>query len=253
MANCLVTKLKENVNNNNLLKIGVIRFDINFEDTPNNDRKIRTQGNWVKSYKVVGNGKMYLTLSDAQNDTNGFTETPENFKAEDLFYSAGRYSIDLYSKYELPKLIVASSTYSGIKVKELSDIKYSSGLSILKCTFIYGDISILPMLPLTQIEITESDGIYGDIASLANLALTSLTLSETKVSGDIASLANMSALTTLNLSYTDCSGDVNVFTDNTKFVNLTSLNLRGCDNIPNRISTMKAAIEAAHPGITVIW
>ncbi len=73
------------------------------------------------------------------------------------------------------------------------------------------------------------------------------------IQGNLTLLANLEELKTIDLQYSLTVADANIFADANTFTSLTTLTLTGSPYISNKTAAVKAAIEAAHPGITVTW
>ena len=96
-----------------------------------------------------------------------------------------------------------------------------------------------------------------DISALGNLTnLTRLKLYDTSLT-DTSALRNLTNLTNLDLCYCTSLTDISALGNLTK---LTDLNLRGCDSLPNNLSTIniledleRKAADAGNTAFTIRW
>ena len=254
--NCLVTKLKANVNDNSLLKIGEIRFTrrlnektasirLNFSTYPvvietldgsaclTFDESMLTglTNRLVLDslkYFYVKNTGVVLRLNEKYNlssiETDVFT-----INLDDLKYCTKLENISgpnckgsLESIKTLPIKVLA-----GLKFEQSQYISSLSGLTSLSNITLYhvdnieGDISSLSSLTgLNTIGFT-SKKLIGDISSLSSLTgLTYVNLENTRVTGDISSLSGLTGLTYVNLGATSVTGDISSLSGLTGLGNL---------------------------------
>ena len=200
MEKCLITKLKGRVSNNELLKLGEMRFYF-LKDK-------------VSSPKAATRS---ITLTFTEDTT--ISITGGHFTDSDLVQNLGT---TLHLNKLEPKAIYVSNEEGFISVNkyQLKDIKITDIYLTSKIYFNIDDLKYSNYL--TSLE-ANSNLVNGDIASLQNLTkLKQINLSRTKVSGDISVFSDMTNLSYLNLDDTQVSGDISVFSDMT---NLSYLNL----------------------------
>ena len=141
---CLVTKLKESVNNPNLPKLGEIIFSVDSSSTPEGQTlRFETEG---------------VTL-----------DIPSEYNRPDSTHLAsGVYSVKAYPKYDMTKLIVGSGiSYS------LSDLQHASNLTDLRLyslgsSGVSADVSVFSnMTQLTSLVLVIP--VTGNLSSLSGL------------------------------------------------------------------------------------
>ena len=177
MENCLVTKLKGTVDNNNLPIFDAVRIHINStaaSSAAQSDRGFSCNaypmttltlenigGSFVNSEgQIIGDGKT-LTINN--------TPTPTNF-----YYSANTTMILVKGKQNIYTLSVPDGNCTYI---DFEDIGYASKLqSFAVC----------------------GAGQTGDLSDLSLLKLTSLTINGSPITGNISSLAKMTTLNYVN-------------------------------------------------------
>ena len=213
MGNCLVTKLKGSISNNELLRIGEMRIRIAKVGNPTD----ATQGFGIEVNKsvvleIVGDG--YFT--DKTLNVNKGKNITLNVGINGVWVSNEDVEIAILDKYSITKISrnfpnQTSAAYGSNKYLNLSDLKYSNALTSLDLSGsqVTGDIANLKGLTaLTTLNLSGSQ-VTGDIANLKGLtALTSLNLRSTQVTGDITNLKGLTALTILDLRSTKITGDI---------------------------------------------
>ena len=208
MGKCLVTKLNGRVSNDELLKLGEMRFYFQKEDNFSNVFNHAIGLTFSKETTVSVFGGNFVDKTDNRN-----LGTTINFEAnipKDVFVSNDNCYISV-NKYLLSSIHAVNGESKTVSSFCIDDLKYSKGLTELYSlsTRLTGDIANLKNLTaLTNLSLS-STRLTGDIANLKNLtALTNLRLSSTQVTGDIVNLKNLTALTNLNLSSTQVTGDI---------------------------------------------
>lgn len=176
MKNCLVTKLKAVVDNNDLEYLGGIEFIVNSESdiTGQVVRSIDTDNARIT---VIGNGTMTVNTSPATTYGDGETFVIPNL-ARTLTFSAGNYKVRIDNKYALADL-----RFGGVTWKSLNQVKNCNDLTILVVTtlgYVPGNLSSLEgMTKLTQLALDRTYGYTGNIKSLGKLtSLTSLNITK---------------------------------------------------------------------------
>ena len=197
MGKCLVTKLNGRVSNDELLKLGEMRFYFQKED---NFSKVFNHAiglTFSKETTVFVFGGNFVDKTDNRN-----LGTTINFEAnipKDVFVSNDNCYISV-NKYLLSSIRTINGESITVSSFCIDDLKYSKGLTELY---------------------SSSTQLTGDIANLKNLtALTSLNLPNSQLTGDIANLKNLTALTSLNLSRTQVTGDIAAFINMSKLKEL---------------------------------
>lgn len=189
-TNCLVTKLKEVVSNDNLKEIGVMYITLSYKNaamldiTSSVDQDIiASEGNFIVSYQKV------KTLHLKAN-----TKT--------TVYSDAQLKVKIPNKYVITYIHYKSS----IPEFNIEDLEYSMGL-----TAIAGN--------------TDSTNITGNIKYLKNkVSMTELVIPYSKVTGELSDIADLKHLTNLNISNTKISGDIRTLSS---FIELTNIKIAG--------------------------
>ncbi len=209
MGNCLITKLKGRVSNNELLKLGEMRFYF-LKDK-------------VSSPKAATRS---ITLTFTEDTT--ISITGGHFTDSDLVQNLGT---TLHLNKLEPKAIYVSNEEGFISVNkyQLKDIKITDVYLTSKIYFNIDDLKYSNYL--TSLE-GNSNLVNGDIASLKEKeSLTKILMEATQVSGDISAFSNMTGLTSVNISRTKVSGDISVFSNMTNLSNLILADTQVSGNI----------------------
>ena len=237
MGNCLVTKLKGSISNNELLRIGEMRIRIAKVGNPTD----ATQGFGIEVNKsvvleIVGDG--YFT--DKTLNVNKGKNITLNVGINGVWVSNEDVEIAILDKYSITKISrnfpnQTSAAYGSNKYLNLSDLKYSNALTSLDLSGsqVTGDIANLKGLTaLTTLNLSGSQ-VTGDIANLKGLtALTSLNLRSTQVTGDITNLKGLTALISLDLRFVPVTGDI------AAIMPLSKLNNAILNNVTGNISAI---------------
>lgn len=214
MENCLVTKLKGVVDNDDILKLGEIRFLTSKSDSINRCYLSFTESTTVK---IINDGHFYnSTTSDlgkdlslsAQQSSVGTKVSPGSL-------------IQINNKYAL-----ASISFGTLENKiSLAELKYSPLVYLYaEKDNIEGDISNLAGRQMDFISILNNPSVYGDIAVLKGMPLTVLQLQGTQVTGNVSALKGM-ALTIVQINNL-ITGDISNLSS-VKAEEISALNLNG--------------------------
>lgn len=216
MGNCLVTKLKGSISNNELLRIGEMRIRIaKVEDPTDATQGLEIDVNKSVVLKIVSDG--YFT-DKALNVNKGKTITL-NAGINGVWVSNNDVEIAILDKYSITKISrnypnQTSAGYGSNIYLNLSDLKYSTALT---------------SLDLSGAQVT------GDIANLKGLtALISLDLRFVPVTGDIAAIKPFSKLNNAVLNHV--TGDISAI-NGTK---LTSIIISNSGGLSGDISKLKS-------------
>ena len=212
MVNCLVTKLKGSVNNNELLRIREMRMRIAKVGNPTDaNRGFTISVNKPVVLEIVGDG-YFTDKTLAENKGKTITlNTGDN----GVWVSNDNVEIAILDKYSITAISSlypqSTASYGSSMDLNLSDLKYSTALNSLNLggTKVTGDIANLKGLTALTFLNLGGTKVTGDIANLKGLtALYSLELISTQITGDIANLKGLTALTFLNLRNTQVTGDI---------------------------------------------
>ena len=247
--NCLVTKLKANVNDNSLLKVGEMFIDIIEQETPTNITNRLYLNSSSDLIIEVENGEANITLDSNMESgwTNKITLPYSGVSPAPVFVRNGNYRLKVLSKYNLLDV----GRYTGnINQKAISVdtkyLKYSHGLVNIY-SILSGDISNLigctklKTLGWSYTSGSEKDVAYkkltGNLSDLASLTtLTSIRLPYSKLTGSLSDLAPLTALTGINFDTNqNITGSLS---DLAPLTALTSINVSGCKNITGTINDL---------------
>ena len=236
--NCLVTKLKANVNDNSLLRMGEMRIKISSIESPNEYSQSITLG-FSKSVdlEIIGEGYFTDATLSANNGKKMTASTAQNV----IYFSNGNYEIAVLDKYAITGLLASKQDgkfYSN-KVININDFEYSNKLGFIVTgpNNLTGDISALSGLTsLTQLRISNNN-LTGDISALSGLtSLTVLELGRNNLTGDISALSGLTSLTTLSASRNNLTGDISALSGLTSLVSVDLINNA---NIKGDITSLK--------------
>ena len=231
---CLVTKLKGNVSNNSLLRLGEFRIKFaKVDSVPYGSQTMGINVSEPVKIEVVGDG--YFTNRD-------FTENKGkvmmlNTNMPEFYVSKNDIELAILDKYKIKQLVpnfsnqVNNSVFGNNKSMNIEGLSYSVNLTTLNLGLmnIEGDISSLSnLVNLTTLSLNGAN-LTGDISSLSNLVnLTTLSLNGANLTGDISSLSNLVNLTTIYLQCKNITGDISEL-KNTKLIDCTfrGMNLSG--------------------------
>lgn len=226
MKNCLVTKLKASVQNENLSVLGSWKFKINVPSNYGDDQ-------YYNRLAIVGYEPFTITASNSKNIWTYGGGSTGHEKLENLgsvvaarksgdvwsqnicFPETGEYYITINSKYNIYRLdnipetaFVFSSDFIWIPLTELNITNASSNYDI--------KLNDLPST-LTLLKITTSDGrmkytVTGSTEDLSKLTkLTTFTLSAIPIEGNIASLGKLKLLNSISIEATNIYGNLEDF------------------------------------------
>lgn len=175
MKNCLVTKLKSIVDNDNLLKVGEYKMHINLSSDALRAKIMGMDG----TITILGNNNYYFTQNGQQTKTIKYSNVPTT-------WPAGEYDVLFTNKYGL---LGCDGAY-GI---DLEVFTFSNNLHYIRTLGnAHGDITFLKGKNLNSgiTLIGKNPGVTGPLSSIASAvgANTGVTLSFTSVVGDIALL-----------------------------------------------------------------
>lgn len=196
MANCLVTKLKSVVNNDNLPKIGCLYFKA---------KTLASAGNYSYLLRLETNDEVTISIKeegyqfrrgDSQTLVRSYTLT-SNMGITDFEFENGDYTVEVTNKYSITKLYFgyAAETFNKLLNVDIDELKFNSGL--------------------TELSLWNSVDTCGSLSSLERKNLTKLDLSKSKVTGNITSIASMTGLTALNFNNTEIEGDISTLSEHT--------------------------------------
>lgn len=175
MKNCLVTKLKGVVNNDNLVKIGEYKMHINVGSAT--DVKIFGSNGTIT---ILGNNNYYFTKNGQQTKTIEYSPVAAT-------WPAGEYDVLFTNKY-------AITMCDGAKGIDLEVFAFSNGLNYINASNVRGDITFLNGKTLTLGFIltgVSNYGVTGPLSAIASATKNAATqIQFSSIVGDIALLGN---------------------------------------------------------------
>lgn len=176
MKNCLVTKLKSVVDNDNLLKMGEYKMHMNLSSDASNVKFVGMGG----TITILGNNNYYFTKNGQQTKTIEYSNVP-------ITWPAGEYDVLFTNKYNLTGCESANGI--DLEVFAFSNNLYALGVS----KDAYGDITFLKGKNLSLGILLDggiNKNITGPISAVASAvsANQSIKLIRTSIVGDIALL-----------------------------------------------------------------
>lgn len=217
MGNCLVTKLKGTVQNDELLPLGSLR--LKFKQNQFNNAKsqyftIGTQGSQQPvTVKLVGDG--YLTTDiNVPTSQKEFT-IPANDNLQ-LFVSNTTCFIDIFPAYEINQFFVGVSGDGEGNVKEIVNediIKYMSNLSRIftsEAPYCHVDLAWLTS-PVLHTLNAKYGGCFGELSALEGKTLDEVQLRGSYLTGSLDSLLNTTPLAAGNYRLLSLENTPNVY------------------------------------------
>lgn len=254
MGKCLITKLNGRVSNNELLKLGEMRFY--FSKSNESSPKAATRSitlTFTEDTTISITGGHFVDSDLVQNlgttlHFNKFESKAIYVSNEDGFISVNKY---LLKDIDITDIYLKSKFYFNI-----DDLKYSNYLTTLKgnSTLVNGNIASLKGKESLKNIVLDRTQVSGDISVFSNMTkLSKLVFADTQVSGDIANLQNLTGLEMLNLSRTKVNGDISVFSNMTKLYELR-LTVQ-TPNIIGEVSSLPEKIRfyTSHPLNKLTW
>lgn len=191
MSDCLVTKLRASVNDDNLEKLGVITIKRVTTANHNADTALISTNMSVAGvkFKIIGDGYFERTI--------GGTSLGKEYTAGvggDAFYSSnGDYTIEVTSKYDAVLTQLGSGNQCNVK-----QLYYSPSYGIRGVGY-NGKISDLNPNNVTLFSAWNVLGNYDDVLKLINLS--ELYLPGRNIGGDIEGLSAMLSLQIIHFGY----------------------------------------------------
>ena len=163
MGKCLVTKLNEVVDNNNILRLGEARIKIAVDKTPSN-QWINISVSSDTDLEIIGDS--YFTDSSLSVNLGKSKKLKPSDGMVKVYFNNAVAEIGIRNKYNIKDIMF----WSRSKSMDLASFAYTKSLNTIN---------------------SEYSGIYGDISALKNLSIGQIYMSGNKIYGDIASLKKM--------------------------------------------------------------
>lgn len=258
---CLVTKLKGTVNNDNLEQLGYFTVNAISGGTPSSEenQKIYT----IFNEDTNSNNNPGLVALDGGYFVDSFASQTSIGNKEGALKNVRfitNIPVEGTFRVRIKKYSLTYFTARSIIEVNVDDLKYSpiENLSLLDNNLAYGDISNLTNMGTLKTFIVDTNcynlhGKLSDFGKCVNLERLSW-CNFSNLTGNLTDLLPCTHLHTLDL-YNDSgvNGSATIFTNSETFTNLQNLNLTNTANITDKTAEVKAQIEAAHPNITIMW
>ena len=207
MVNCLVTKLKSVVNNSDLKKLGVLRFEVNVDSIIRRNNIHCNTLNHCKFTIVSGpvGGQIVKAGASEALDVPLGTEFFLNNSADVYYFSElGKYVIEITNKYDIKTF----AFFHDVSIS-LDDMKYLNTLSYanLQGENVIGNFEDLVTHNMKSLFISNEiagnpgESVVGDIAKIANTVITTVILQYCGgIIGNLSSLSSHQTLKTLSIT-----------------------------------------------------
>lgn len=221
-TNCLVTKLKGVVDNNNLPYLNAFKVDV----LPSQDGYV-DQDYTIKVYgttriKVVGKGTVYVGVTNPVAVTSASDYmVPAGAEKCTIKAAPGSYSFICFNKGDIYSLgtmsNAGSSSQRGLKV-DLSQLDYSPLKDfVLAANCLTGTLKMkngstfTSILAVLNTDYSSIRDYCIDIDGFVGANIASIDIRNSKSKGDINSLASSTAITNITIPMTNIYGDVKTF------------------------------------------
>lgn len=227
--NCLVTKLKDTVENSNLPVLNTLIIDVKSNaGYSSNMSSIMFKASEALVIKTTGSGYFATTFAGLDDPSERLTELTVNANTNQrLYFYNGNYQIYVNNKYTLTELTFYNSAGHASQVFsfDLEDIEYSRGITSIRT---YGT----------------AKGDISKLSKMTDLVILNLTLA-TLTSGNVNSLEALSKLETIQFyGCQNISGSIEYLAKK----NLSVLGIDGThitSTVENLVSLLVTAQHAA--------
>lgn len=208
MANCLVTKLKESVQNDNLSILGALTMRVNAATSPtDNQRRLQLVVEENETVKITAVGGNFTKDGVSMNNL-----TIVNADGQvSLYFDNANFKAVIDNKYGIRGISTDPNSILSFDVSELVCPKVSQ--IALQSQLTKGNINDMNLPALIQTRFTNSTHITGNISAFNTCnSCTSLVLSDcSNISGNIDSVGNLTSLATIAIEGTNVEGTIEGF------------------------------------------
>lgn len=164
MGNCLVTKLKEQVQNENLITMSGVSFIVKSVENGSSNAQLIKVGILGGTVRVTGNGRISDDYSTVETTSNKTYEV--NLGNQTLYLKNTDCNFIVENKYMLRRLETKAG-YDSVLHVNLEDLKYNTALTIITLnSYCIGNINTLSnKIGLTAINLTDTE-VVGTIEDL---------------------------------------------------------------------------------------
>lgn len=215
MENCLVTKLKGVVDNDNLSKYNTLQFSVKLSESA-------SQGDKMFYYRYgkivsVNKAKFDVKTSEGVIIATNVDEYDANNWVNIYLHDGVDYEFEIYPKYNIGGVGVSSAIANCIHM-DISQLNYSpitqliiNGDPNIQVENVTGIFKVVEDIALLRLEKCINAGV--DIDTLANSTeLTNITIGSTKSIGNIENLSGLVGLTQIKMDgCREITGDVEKF------------------------------------------
>ena len=232
MAKTLVIKLAETIDNDNLRKLGEMRFKIkpistvNPSYTPSQySQKMTVSVSEPTTLEITGDG--YFTDSTLTQNLGKTLRTQTG--SNDIYVSDGDYALSLFNKYAITTMNMPYTNQAGTYTNH-----YHWGVNL-------ADFNGMDALTSLNLHYAGTYGSLTNVGRLYNLSTLNVIANTTHITGDLADIAGLTALKSLNLFQASMiTGDISSLAGMTE---LTYADLRYCSKLTGNTSS----IASLHP------
>lgn len=214
MNNCLVTKLKAVVENNDLPLLGEFQIKMNAIPSFLVNQTLYLQFNVDSEIYTADGTKFVDDQGNPTSDTVSFTANVGKY----VFLPTSAITICVKNKYNITDI---RCNFARTEPFDVSNLKYSSNITRIDAK-LYGDIADLNGLTsLTRLHLSNVPEYYnldkvliGNIGAINTLrSLTFLTIAFSKLNGNLEDIGALTSLTNLQVGNSGIGGSVEAFVD----------------------------------------
>lgn len=213
MGNCLKTQLKEQVQNNELIKIGELRM----KNTGSAPMSVQLGYNGIEKTLTVING--YFTDSTGQQNlgTSHIIEAGNQYKKDEVYITPNAV-LCIPDKYQLTYFLLEDSVDAKYWDFNEGAFSYCTAIKYINLSGLQKSLDLSALKNMTSIvSFTLKSGLVkGDISNLSQLSNISGTVViayDRFIQGNIATLAKWKQVNLLTVSGTLVSGSINALGD----------------------------------------
>lgn len=226
MSDCLVTKLKGVVNDDNIGHMGDIHIPFSKSVTGNAATNFTTNAEKPFSVVVVGDGN----ILDSGGQSLGKTHTYAGGVAANIYLDENVNEVILRAGYGITSVSCTADIYKTTGTLLITDIAKQRKITVLSVRgrtglTIRGALSDLSALTaIKELAVMDQDNVTGDLSDVKFAkSLVSLVLSNCpNIGGDISALSELNLLTTINIGYsTAFYGDLSALSPSVRYISST--------------------------------
>ena len=221
MGNCLITKLKGNVDNDSLPKFGKIEVPISVNNSNEFVHLLRLSDTMAKKEfecEIIGEGN-FIGGSFPNGENLGKSVTLSS-SLQQVYVSNGEFKLIIGNIYNINKITGVLYRFADFNMFKYSDIYSISNEFTTAKPGIGG--KIIAWQNLTFVYTSDADKITGNVSELANCPLNALMITGTGITSNVSDLSQLTTLT--NLQVTSTGGELS---DLGTLTNLSQLTVMG--------------------------